>query len=273
MNLPSLRDLMLRDWGVDLPIAGGRGQSRDDPIVITATNADVVAFTQMRLLQGIGRGRGIFWRCLSRKLVGSEFPGIEQFKIESVELTPAQKITQVANYYFDVSALSLWQPIDAALHFQRLGLRIPCEIGWLHVDVISDNEGVAPGAGITVPYGAPAIKATVYIYDWQRTDIPEDVMHPIVWDEFQQAIRDVSSLIPNAEAWNDPPFDGRYLIRYFKIGDDAKDNTAVALTTYNGKFLKMRLTWQRDEFIDQVAIGWVHSVLDWCGRTRSPTRH
>jgi hypothetical protein len=274
MISPSLRDLMLRDWGYDLPIAGGRGQSRDDPIVITATNPDVAAFTQMRLLQGLGRGRGIYWRCLGRKLVGEERHGIEQFKIETIELTPTQKITQVENYYFDLSALAHeWRLVEGALHFQRLDLRIPCGIGWLHVDVITDNEPFAPGAGVTVSYGAPAVKATMYIYDWQRADVPEDVTHPIVRSEFERAVNDVKSVVPHIETWPDPPFDGSHLSRYFKIGEDAKENSLLAITTYRRKFLKMRVTWERDAFIDEVATGWVHSVLDWCGRTRKGKQH
>jgi hypothetical protein len=226
----------------------------------------------MRLLQCLGKGRCIYWRCLGRSLVGSALPVIEQFKIETVELTRTQKITTVENYYFDVSALSQrWEPIGCAMQVPHLDFRIPHEIGWLHAGEITDNESATPGAGVTVPYGAPAVKATIYIYDWQRTDVPEDVKDPIVRAEFEQAIQNVHTVTPHIEAWADPAFDGRHLFRCFKIGDDAKQNTLVALTTYRRKFIKLRTTWERDGFVDAVVMDWVHSVLNWC--SRSPVRH
>jgi hypothetical protein len=250
-------------WGYDLPIAGGWGESSDDPVVIDAAEVDVVAFTAMQVLQGIGRGRALYWRSLNRSLVSIERPRIEEFKIETVELTPTQKITQIESYYFDVSALAEeWQPIEAVLYIPRFDLRIPCEIGWLHAGAMADNEAGTPGAGVAVRYIAPAVNATMFIYDLQRTDVPEDVTDPLVRYEFERAVRDISDLAPEAEAQPDPPFNERYLSMYFKTGENAKNNILVALTTYKSKFLKMRVTWKGDEFIDEVAAGWVHSVAN-----------
>jgi hypothetical protein len=251
---------MLVHWGYDLPIAGGWGQSFDDPIVIDSTKSDVVAFTEMQVLQGIGRGRGIYWRRLDRVLVSTR-PRIERLKIETVKLTSTQKLTEVIDYYFDVSALAEeWQPIEGVLHIQRFDFPIPCEIGWLHAGAITDNEALVPGTGVAVRYGAPAVNATVFIYDWGRTNIPEDVMHPLVQNEFERASRDIGALAPQAEASPDPPFNGQYLSRHFKTDADGNDNMLVALTTYNRKFVKMQVTWQTGEFIDEVTTGWVNSV-------------
>ena len=36
-NQMALHDMLFRDWGTDLPIRGGNGQSRQDPIIITAS--------------------------------------------------------------------------------------------------------------------------------------------------------------------------------------------------------------------------------------------
>lgn len=86
----ALHDLLLRDWGTDLPIRGGYGGSREDPIVITATDADDVAATRLLTLKGLGRGRRIFWRTIAHTLLDDRGLGIEQFKIETVRLTDTQ---------------------------------------------------------------------------------------------------------------------------------------------------------------------------------------
>jgi len=44
---------MLRDWGTDLPIRGGSGGSREDPIIITASDPSIVAETRSLTLRGI----------------------------------------------------------------------------------------------------------------------------------------------------------------------------------------------------------------------------
>jgi hypothetical protein len=96
---------LLRDWGTDPPISGGSGGSREDPIIVTATDPKTVALTQLLALSGIGRGRGIFWHAIGRTMLGEQWPGIEQFKVQTVELTDTQVVTQTENYYFDVSAM------------------------------------------------------------------------------------------------------------------------------------------------------------------------
>jgi len=59
----TLHDMLLRDWGTDLFIRGGSGGSREDPIIITASDPSIVAETRLLTLRGIGRGRGIFCDC------------------------------------------------------------------------------------------------------------------------------------------------------------------------------------------------------------------
>ena len=99
MAATSLHDLLLRDWNTDLPIRGGFGQSREDPIIVDSSDQVKAAEVQMLVLRGLGRGRGIFWRCLDRHPLGGQWIGIEQFKIETVELTDNQIITRKEAYY------------------------------------------------------------------------------------------------------------------------------------------------------------------------------
>src|SRR6516225_6532085 len=117
----ALHDLLLGGLGAELPIRGGYGCSREDAIVITKPDADGVALTRLRTMQALGRGRGVFWRTLANALLGDQWPGIEQFKIETVRLTETQVITRTENFYFDVS-VGL-QPGSAGNRRQSLPIR------------------------------------------------------------------------------------------------------------------------------------------------------
>ncbi|MBO0754206.1 MAG: hypothetical protein J2P53_18945, partial [Bradyrhizobiaceae bacterium] len=74
----SLHDLLLGGLGVELPIRGGYGSCREDPIVITAPDADGIAMARLLTLHALGRGRGIFWHTIGEVLLGDAWPGIEQ---------------------------------------------------------------------------------------------------------------------------------------------------------------------------------------------------
>jgi hypothetical protein len=192
----TVHDLLLRDWGTDLPIRGGSGSSREDPIIIITTpDADTVAATHLLTLRGIGRGRRIFWRTVAHTLLGDPWPGIEQFQIETVQLTDTQQmtsqiITQTEDYYFDVSAMiaaqQRWLSPPVPVHHDVSGLAFPFEIGWLHFDSALDYESRSPGLGYSLLYGAPGIKATLYVYDLGLAAIPDDVADSVVRDEFER---------------------------------------------------------------------------------------
>jgi hypothetical protein len=42
----TLREMLHKDFGIDLPIAGGWGQSADDPIVLTSQDPDEPALVR-----------------------------------------------------------------------------------------------------------------------------------------------------------------------------------------------------------------------------------
>jgi hypothetical protein len=262
----NLHDLLLRDWGTDLPITGGFGGSREDPIVITATDPETVKLTKLNTLRGIGRGRGIFWRTMACAMLGEQWPGIEQFKIETVELTDTQAVTQTENYYFDVSAMMSVNAsscsASAAIHSDASGLVLPYEIGWVHFDNASNNEQQVPGLGFSLHYKAPTIVFSVYVYDRGYSDIPDDVNDPLVRQEFDIAHRDFVNLHPNFVTWPDRPRSQDRLERFYRIeNDDGREASLLLLTTARRRFIKARLTWARDPLIDRLAIESVDSLV------------
>ena len=60
-----LKQLLQRDFGFDLDIAGGFGGAVDNAIYVFADTPDSATFTELLVLRGIGMGRGILWRCIS----------------------------------------------------------------------------------------------------------------------------------------------------------------------------------------------------------------
>jgi hypothetical protein len=263
----TLRERLLRDFGYDLPIAGGDGSSREDPIRILSADIKTVALTEMRILDCLSQVFGIYWRTLSRSLLGPDAPGIEQYKYATVKLTDAEVITERKNHYFDVAALPAadWQPITAPV--EAGGRWFPFELGWLHARIL-DTDRLPPVA--IMPYRAPGIEGMLHIYRHGDADAPADVQHPSVQRHFNDAADMVFRTTKDVEAWPDPPPDPRRLMRSYMVGQDAEQAMLVALTTARGHYVKMRVRWMRDRFIDSAAMDWVESALMFVGRGAKP---
>ncbi len=261
----SLHDLLLRDWGADLPIRGGHGQSRQDPIIVTATDPETVAVTQMSTICGIARGRGAYWRTLARTPLGNEWPHIEQFKIETVELTSTEIITQTENYYFEVATMNALHKEGSAVgvtsYRDPCGLVFPYEIGWMHFDSSANNDQHFPGFGVALQYKAPCINCSIFIYDRGRADISDYVWDSVVKEEFDAAALDITSVHPDFIAWPDRPMKANILKRYYRVGDDARSASLLVMMASCGKFIKVRATWTRDHFLDRIANNFIESLF------------
>jgi hypothetical protein len=99
----NLREFLKSDFGIDFPISGGMGNSRDTPIVIHREEPNDYAGVEYGVLRCLGIGRGIEWKLLKQTLLSQGDRQIDQMKIETVQLTPTERITQVENYYFDIT--------------------------------------------------------------------------------------------------------------------------------------------------------------------------
>ncbi len=261
-----LQDLLLRDWGTELPIRGGYGQSREDPIVITTPDTERTALTQALVLRGLGKGRGVFWRTIARAPLGDQWPGIEQLKIETIELTDTQIVTQTENYYFDVSSViaahQKWLAPPIIVHHHVSGLAFPFEIGWLHFDNSENNEPDTPGLGITLHYKAPGIICSLYVYDRGRPYIPHDVTDDIIRAEFERAASEIATArVDFAECPTQATSQRDYFAKFYRVGDDGRKASLLLLTTSRGQFVKARMTWFCEPFIDDAAKNFVDILL------------
>lgn len=102
MNI-NLKELLKKDFGVDLPISGGIGNSIDNPIVIHLAKYNDYVGTEYSVLECIGKGRGIEWKIVEQGLLSHQNKKIDKVKIETIQLTDDSKITQIENYYFDIT--------------------------------------------------------------------------------------------------------------------------------------------------------------------------
>lgn len=259
----SIRELLKRDFGLDLHISGGLGQRSDDPIVILDTTPLSASLTQMQVLRGIGKGRGVLWRTLARTPFQDASTAIEQVKIETKEITNTEVISQVENYYFDVSASAQrGKSLPLAETASRgCGRNLPYELGWLHYDGSIDNERQNPGLGHSIEYGAPGTKATIYVYDHALTNIPSSIEAGVVVREFENAQGDLLKVHPTAVSVA-PAFSSKTLhIRPYKVDGNV---SLVGLGVCRGKFVKVRLTHVDDPILHDVAKAFLsdmHSLL------------
>lgn len=132
----------------------------------------------------------------------------------------------------------------------RSGVRLPSQLGSLHLTGAIDNEPANPGLGWSVAYAATAMQGTVYVYDRQERNLTDDVESQRVIDEFRSAVADALSVNPDAELKHQAMFkdsSGRGLC-YLAILDPPDDTmSAVLLTVLNGCFVKLRLTFDATE--------------------------
>jgi hypothetical protein len=99
----NLRELLKKDFGIDFPISGGFGNSRETAITIHRGEPNDYVSVEYGILRCLGMGRRIEWKLLGQMLIKHEGRMMEQMKIETVQLTDDERITQVENYYFDLS--------------------------------------------------------------------------------------------------------------------------------------------------------------------------
>jgi hypothetical protein len=98
-----LRKLLKADFGIDFPISGGIGNSRDDPIIIHRAIPNAYVGTEYAILRCLGMGRRIEWKIVKQTFFDHNGRALDQLKIETKELTEEEIITGIENYYFDIT--------------------------------------------------------------------------------------------------------------------------------------------------------------------------
>lgn len=99
----TLKDLLEKDFKIDLPISGGYGNSIENAIIIHRNEINDYVGTEHFILKCLGIGRRIEWIILGQELVSYDSKKVDKIKIETKQLTESEIITQIENYYFDIT--------------------------------------------------------------------------------------------------------------------------------------------------------------------------
>jgi hypothetical protein len=152
-----------------------------------------------------------------------------------------------------LSAAAAQQPINI------YGLTIPERVGGLVRGPPVDYESKSPGLGYSVRFsGRPGWTVDVYIYDLGLATIPDDIESGIVKGQFARAKGDIAELGRRGTYANVTEQDGftvadgskpRFLCSAFSyLRGDRKEidvNSYLCLTSWNNKFVKIRMTAEK----------------------------
>lgn len=114
IDIHAIRMKIVHDFGIFLPINGGMGNSIDNPITIEKTIPILVPDAEPEFqktpvkvehlyLKYVFTGRNVEYKFLKQELIEHGGKKIDKVKCETKETTDAEIITQIENYYFDIS--------------------------------------------------------------------------------------------------------------------------------------------------------------------------
>jgi hypothetical protein len=257
----SLHDLLLADFGLDLPILGGAGK-KASPVVITSPTLQEAVDVQMQVLRCLGIGRRVAWRVVEQEVLQSADRTV-RVGIETIQFTGQEFASLRESYYFilkamraDATACSLPEP--SGFSDSRSGIRLPYQLGWLHFKNAVDNEPQHPGLGTAAAFGGTAIKAHVYIYasvDPPAADAGVDSGRVI--EELRRAVGDAlgmdeRSTVRSSRFVGNSSGAPRFAIAVLEQPEE--QTSWVVLTVKGGYFVKGRITSQgEDACIHQMA--------------------
>ena len=102
-TIMTLRELIKKDFDTDLEISGGFGNSIDNCISIHRTPMNDYVGIEYYILKCLGIGRRIEWKRIEQSLQFNNNKTIDKIKIETKQITETEIITQIENYYFDIT--------------------------------------------------------------------------------------------------------------------------------------------------------------------------
>lgn len=194
------RELLKADFGLDLPISGGAGNLETDPIVIESADPETASFVQMQVVRCIYLRLAFYWRMYAKEAFQVGARRLERLTLEVHHSENGELVSERRCFYFDISALGEKTPGTPPC-FLRIGEDMaggfPYEIGWLHFAGMT--EYATPEQGISLAYGAPAIKATFYFYNGGNPVIDPVNTPELLEHEFKANVEELLSVYPAAK--------------------------------------------------------------------------
>ena len=278
----SIKDLLFRDFGFDLPISGSFPElgMRTNPIVIHSTDAAKIVETMYLTVHGmnLGLGAALAGASSSEVPIGVLWqPHPEQWidyhpketlysvRFERKKLLEDEIDTQSVRFYFRLSDYDgTFAPNLDGIDVPSVshgGIRLPVAISSLHyapektVDYAKEKD--RPDLGVGFAYEAVGVKGTVYIFPVPTgMAAGDDTLRRV----FEQSASDVEAVNQDISAWPDANDTSGFKEREWMMGKDAEKATVLGIGIVHRHFVKYRLTWVRDRVLDQVAAQFMRSL-------------
>ncbi len=137
------------------------------------------------------------------------------------------------------------------------GIILADKLGDFERTKIIDNEVSSPGLGTSVLYGAPGIKATLYIYNMQITYITDGINSPFLKKYFTMAKSDIKqaekyghykltsefatqSTYLNVKNKTFPTFQSNFT---YQENNEEESLSSLYMTAYNNYIIKIRISY------------------------------
>lgn len=270
-----LRELLKADYGIDLPISGGDGNSKSEPIVIEADTARVASRIQMEVARCIYASLGYHWRAVGKEILGTPTGTLEKLICEVKFPEGDLIVTERRAFYFDIDKVEVEPGKGTPPCRISLGdaypIDLPFQIGWFHFTGLTDNEQQSPGMGISIAYSAPYTKATIYLYNNQLPEIHYRETMDLFVSEFDSAVDDFLTMNPKATQLAESRKDNM-IFKSFSVGSAY---AIVMLSTINNLFFKVRVTkdGSKDSYVFKClmeSLSYMAAILDSTALRSSP---
>ncbi len=236
-----LKELLLRDFGKDLKISGGTGNSVDDPIIIEVESPHDASWIEMEVASCIYVRLGWHWRAVERTKLEEGGKHIEKLSCEVKYIEGDQLVTETRNLYVDLSFVDMGeQEITPTCGFNlgaNTGMGLPYQLGWFHFDGLTNNEEAQAGMGVSAAYSAPTTQATVYVYNKGMADIKSRNEGQLV-AEFTSARNELLAVNVGANQVAER-LDDNLLFAAFEMG---AAYSIITLSAVGNHFFKIRAT-------------------------------
>ena len=232
-----LRDLLLQDFGLDLPLGAGSGRTATDPIEIATDSLYLATEAQDSIAACLFGAAGHQWRLLAKQLDPVR-PRVECCRYEIRFLDGERPVAEQRELYFDLTRLGLESgrttPACGLSLGEEHGFGLPAQFGWLHFERLVRHE--APGRGLTLHYRARQTEVTLDIYPVPAGD--DDEREAGLQRELEAALARVAAEHPGLQVVSENKAAN---LRYASF-DAGQRFSALALTSWHDHYCRVRLT-------------------------------
>jgi hypothetical protein len=230
-----LRDLLLKDFGLDLPIAGGSGRNAQDPIVMDTDSLFDAIEAQDSLAACLFGGPEHQWRLVGKQ-ADSARPWIECCHYEIRFIDGERLVAEPRQLWFDLRRLKLTPgrttPACGVPLGERFGFGLPAQFGWLHFVQMSPSSTEA--GGLKLDYASRQTQVALTLYPAAGDQASESGLQA----EMDRAMAALRTEFPGLQ----PVSENKNVNLRYASFDAGRQFSALALTRYRGHYCHIRMT-------------------------------